>query len=129
MAKSAENMTHEERLKRIRSLERRLLEMDTQNMWARQDREHAIEWGEKAHVENRRLCDIIDRLVEKVGPLPIDTMGDIRRREALREDLCGEFTSGFGGLPLVCTKPKGHPESTHQGDDGAAWTYTGATNV
>lgn len=41
-------------------------------------------------------------------------------------DICGDTAPGFEGAMLVCSKPLGHTGSTHQSDNGAAWTDTAA---
>lgn len=84
MAKRPENMDCVERLRRIHVLERERAELSSQLRWVEDQRQHALLWGQDAHKRNRRLCDIIDKLVEKVGPLKMDTMAGIQATSELR---------------------------------------------
>ena len=58
MAKSPENMTAEERLKRIRSLERKVRDLERDKDWAERDQQSTNRWAEKAWEEVRHLRDM-----------------------------------------------------------------------
>lgn len=53
--KSAENMTPAERLKRIRSLERKVARLEQQKDWAEREADGTRRWAEEAWKEVRRL--------------------------------------------------------------------------
>lgn len=61
MAKSPENMTPEERLKRIRSLERKVRELEWAKHLAEHDEASVRHWAEEAWKEVRRLHDVCER--------------------------------------------------------------------
>ena len=61
MAKSPENMTSDERYKRIRSLERKVTELEWQKHLAERDEESCRRWAEEAWKEVRRLHDVCER--------------------------------------------------------------------
>lgn len=58
MAKSPENMTTEERLKRIRSLERKVADLEWRLDWAEREQLSTHRWAEEAWTEVRRLHDV-----------------------------------------------------------------------
>lgn len=58
MAKSPENMTPDERLKRIRSLERKVRDLERDKQWAERDEASVRHWAEEAWAEVRRLHDM-----------------------------------------------------------------------
>lgn len=58
MAKSPENMTADERLKRIRSLERRVAGLERDKDWAEREAACVQRWAEEAWAEVRRLHDV-----------------------------------------------------------------------
>lgn len=58
MAKSPENMTADERLKRIRSLERKVADLTRDKTWAERDQASVRRWAEEAWAEVRRLHDV-----------------------------------------------------------------------
>jgi hypothetical protein len=55
MAKRPENMTPEERLTRIRSLERKVRDLERDKEWAVRDEASVRHWAEEAWKEVRRL--------------------------------------------------------------------------
>lgn len=61
MAKSPENMNADERLKRIRSLERKVRELEWQKHLAERDEASVRHWAEEAWKEVRRLHDVCER--------------------------------------------------------------------
>lgn len=56
--KSAENMTPDERFKRIRSLERKVSRLEWEKHLAEQDQASVRRWAEEAWTEVRRLHDV-----------------------------------------------------------------------
>lgn len=61
MAKRPENMTSEERLTRIRSLERKVAQLERDKAWAEREMECATRWGQNAWDEIRRLQEVCTR--------------------------------------------------------------------
>lgn len=61
MAKSPENMSADERLKRIKSLERKVRELEWQKHLAERDETSCRRWAEEAWKEVRRLHDVCER--------------------------------------------------------------------
>jgi hypothetical protein len=61
MAKRPENMTPEERLTRIRSLERKVSDLARDKDWAERDAVSVRHWAEEAWKEVRRLHDVCTR--------------------------------------------------------------------
>jgi hypothetical protein len=61
MPKRPENMTPEERLTRIRSLERKVSDLERDKGWAERDAESTRHWAEEAWKEVRRLSDVCSR--------------------------------------------------------------------
>lgn len=58
MAKSPENMTPEERLKRIRSLERKVRDLEWRLDWAEREQASTHRWAKESWAEVRRLHDV-----------------------------------------------------------------------
>lgn len=58
MAKSPENMTADERLTRIRSLERKVARLENEKYWAERDEASVRHWAEEAWTEVRRLHEM-----------------------------------------------------------------------
>lgn len=62
VAKNPDNMSADERLKRIRSLERKASDLDHRLDWAERQEASVRHWAEEAWEEVRHLRGIIDRL-------------------------------------------------------------------
>jgi hypothetical protein len=60
MAKNPDNMTPDERLKRIRSLERQVRSLETEIHWAEQNEASVRHWAEEAWKEIRRLHVVLE---------------------------------------------------------------------
>lgn len=61
MAKRPENMTPDERLTRIRSLEAKVRRLENEKGWAERDEASVRHWAEEAWSEVRRLHDVCTR--------------------------------------------------------------------
>lgn len=60
MAKNPENMTPDERLTRIRSLERKLRQAENDARWSQEMEASLRAWAEEAHREIRRLHVVLE---------------------------------------------------------------------
>lgn len=69
MAKRPENMTPDEMLTRIRSLQGKVFDLEHQLVWAEREREGTLKWGQSAFAENRRLTDRLRELIERIPSL------------------------------------------------------------
>lgn len=58
MAKNPDNMTTEERLKRIRSLERKVADLGWRLGWAEREQANTERWAQEAWTEVRRLHEV-----------------------------------------------------------------------
>lgn len=61
MAKNPDNMTADERLKRIRSLERKVQALEHELGWAQRDEVSVRHWAEEAWKEIRRLHEVLEQ--------------------------------------------------------------------
>lgn len=59
--KNPENMTADERLKRIRSLERKVRVVENERDWARRETDSIERWAQEAWTEIRRLHDVLEQ--------------------------------------------------------------------
>jgi hypothetical protein len=66
MAKRPENMTPEERLTRIRSLERKVSDLEWRLQWSESEQTCTTNWARSAFEENRRLTDRLGELIARV---------------------------------------------------------------
>lgn len=60
MAKNPDNMTPDERLKRIQSLERKVRQSENNAYWAKQNEDSVRRWAEEAWKEIRRLHVVLE---------------------------------------------------------------------
>jgi hypothetical protein len=68
-------MTPDERLTRIRSLERKVFDLEARLVWAEREREGTLQWGQSAFAENRRLTDRLGQLIDRI-PVVIEADDD-----------------------------------------------------
>lgn len=61
MAKNPENMTPEERLTRIKSLERKVADLDYRLRRAEEASDHTDRWAQEAFDEQRRLHTVLEK--------------------------------------------------------------------
>lgn len=74
MPKRPESMTPDERLTRIRSLERKVSDLSQRLLWAEREQESTLRWGLAAFDENRRLTDRLGQLIARI-PSVLDHEG------------------------------------------------------
>lgn len=64
--KRPESMTPDERLARIRSLERKVRDLEHQLAWVEREREGTLTWAQSAFAENRHLTDRLRELIQRI---------------------------------------------------------------